>query len=201
VPMDDEHTLFFNMSIAGRTAGGTPSPGPARWTFSGMEQRAPSSDWYGRHRLVSSAENDYRIDRGVQRRKDDYTGIAGIHTQDQAVTESMGPIYDRSQERLGSSDAMIIRVRRRLMDAARELAETGRAPLSVEHPEVYRQRSGGVICRGMWTGSPRPASCGRPTSSTPSWTRRWPAAGDSAPIVERAFTWPAADCPPAMRSS
>jgi phthalate 4,5-dioxygenase oxygenase subunit len=143
--MDDEHTLNFNMSIAGRTAGGTPSPGPARWTFSGMEQRAPSSDWYGRHRLVSSAENDYRIDRGVQRRKDDYTGIAGIHTQDQAVTESMGPIYDRSQERLGSSDAMVIRVRRRVMDAARELAETGRAPFSVEHPEVYRQRSGGVI--------------------------------------------------------
>jgi phthalate 4,5-dioxygenase oxygenase subunit len=145
VPMDDEHTLFFNMSVSGRTAGGQPSPGPKRWEFTGGEQLPPSSDWYGRHRLVSRVENDYRIDRGVQRRKEDYTGIAGIHTQDQAVTESMGPIFDRSSEHLGSSDAMVIRVRRRLMDAARELRETGKTPFSAEHPEVYRQRSGGVI--------------------------------------------------------
>jgi phthalate 4,5-dioxygenase len=31
----------------------------------------------------------------------------------------MGTIYDRQLERLGSSDVMVIRVRRRLMDAAR----------------------------------------------------------------------------------
>ena len=31
------------------------------------------------------------------------------------------------------------------MDAARELAETGKVPFSAEHPEVYRQRSGGGI--------------------------------------------------------
>jgi hypothetical protein len=34
-----------------------------------------------------------------------FTGIAGIHQQDQAVTEAMGPIIDRTQEHLGSSDA------------------------------------------------------------------------------------------------
>jgi hypothetical protein len=145
VPMDDEHTLFFNMSVSGRTAGGTPSPGPKRWAFTGGEQQPRTTDWFGRFRLVSDAANDYRIDRGVQRRMEDYTGIAGIHTQDQAVTESMGAIFDRSNEHLGSSDAMVIRVRRRLMDAARELAETGKVPFSAEHPEVYRQRSGGVI--------------------------------------------------------
>jgi phenylpropionate dioxygenase-like ring-hydroxylating dioxygenase large terminal subunit len=145
VPMDDEHTLFFNMSLPGRSAGGAPASGAARWPFTGSEQLPRSTDWFGRFRLVSRWENDFRIDRDVQRRKDDYTGIAGIHTQDQAVTESMAPIYDRSQERLGSSDAMIIRVRRRLLDAARELVEHGKVPFSAEHPEVYRQRSGGVI--------------------------------------------------------
>ena len=82
VPMDDEHTLFFNMSVSGRTAGGQPSPGPKRWEFTGGEQLPASSDWYGRFRLFSRVDNDYRIDRGVQRRKEDYTGIAGIHTQD-----------------------------------------------------------------------------------------------------------------------
>ena len=57
----------------------------------------------------------------------------------------MGTIYDRTKEHLGSSDTMVIRVRRRLFDAAKALAETGSLPRSVDHPEVYRQRSGGVI--------------------------------------------------------
>jgi hypothetical protein len=57
----------------------------------------------------------------------------------------MGVIYDRTQERLGSSDAMVIRVRRRLMGAARALAEQGTVPPGVERPEVYRQKSGGVF--------------------------------------------------------
>ena len=33
------------------------------------------------------------------------------------MTGSMGPIYDRSQEHLGTTDAMVIRVRRRLIAA------------------------------------------------------------------------------------
>ena len=40
-----------------------------------------------------------------------------------AVTETMGPIYDRTQERLGSTDAMIIRTRRRLISAATALRD------------------------------------------------------------------------------
>jgi hypothetical protein len=57
----------------------------------------------------------------------------------------MGTMNDRTTEHLGTSDAMVIRVRRRLLDAARALAETRTLPISVDHPEVYRQRSGGVI--------------------------------------------------------
>jgi phthalate 4,5-dioxygenase oxygenase subunit len=85
------------------------------------------------------------IDRDKQRRKDDYTGIPGIHTQDQAITESMGTIYDREKERLGTSDVMVIRVRRRLMEAARALADRGVTPPGVDTPEVYRVRSGGTF--------------------------------------------------------
>ena len=85
------------------------------------------------------------IDRYKQRRREDYTGIPGIHTQDQAITESMGAIYDRTTERLGTSDVMVIRVRRRLMDAARALAERGLTPPGVDAPSVYGVRSGGVF--------------------------------------------------------
>ena len=56
----------------------------------------------------------------------------------------MGAIVDRSQEHLGTSDAMIIRTRRRLLKAASDLRQ-GLIPPTVDHPELYRQRSGGVI--------------------------------------------------------
>jgi phthalate 4,5-dioxygenase len=145
VPMDDEHMLFFGMTARSRR----PAPNAARGGTlpgrTGMEKLPNSTDWYGRFRLVASAGNDYLIDRGWQRSRGDYTGIAGVPTQDQAITESMGPIYDRSFEHLGSSDVMVIRVRRRLMQAARALAEQGLTPPGVDRPDVYRVRSGGCF--------------------------------------------------------
>jgi hypothetical protein len=104
-----------------------------------------TSDWYGRFRLAANSSNDYQIDRDKQRRREDFTGIPGIHTQDQAITESMGTIYDRRLEHLGTSDVMVIRVRRRLMEAARALAERGVTPPGVDDAEVYRVRSGGAL--------------------------------------------------------
>jgi hypothetical protein len=58
--------------------------------------------------------------------------------------ESMGPLYDRRQERLGTSDAMIIRTRRKLIGAARAHRESAAAP-GVDEPELYHMRSGGAI--------------------------------------------------------
>jgi hypothetical protein len=57
----------------------------------------------------------------------------------------MGPIYDRTDERLGSSDAMIIRTRKRLIDAAKALRDSGKVPPGVDDPGVYAVRSGGVV--------------------------------------------------------
>ncbi len=142
VPMDDEHMLFFSMGSRASVA--ALSRAPAR-TRPGEDLLPNTTDWYGRFRMVPNASNDYRIDRDKQRRRLDFTGIPGIHTQDQAITESMGPIYDRTREHLGTSDVMVIRVRRRLMEAARALAERGLTPPGVDRPEVYRVRSGGAF--------------------------------------------------------
>jgi phenylpropionate dioxygenase-like ring-hydroxylating dioxygenase large terminal subunit len=150
VPMDDEHMLFFSMGSqasaqqsinvnANRRMTRSQSPVP-------MDLMQPNTTgWHGRFRLSANASNDYLIDRDKQRRKVDYTGIPGIHTQDQAITESMHPIYDRETEHLGTSDVMVIRVRRRLMDAARALMDRGVTPPGVDNPEVYRVRSGGAF--------------------------------------------------------
>jgi phthalate 4,5-dioxygenase len=142
VPMDDEHMIMFHMmprmspqALAIRGRSGAINTGLLPNT----------TGWLGRFRLLADESNDYKLDRDAQERDEEYSGITGIHLQDQAITESMGPIYDRTQEHLGSSDAMVIRVRRRLLAAARALAEDGTMPPAVDTPQAYRQRSGGVI--------------------------------------------------------
>jgi hypothetical protein len=57
----------------------------------------------------------------------------------------MGPIMDRANEHLGTTDQMIIRTRRRYIAAAKALVEQGVTPPGVDEPGLYRQRSGLVI--------------------------------------------------------
>ena len=157
VPLDDNHTMFWTISAP--TAKGEKAAGPRNATtgatFAGTA-RGPvydenTSDWLGRWRLANNVANDYGLDRAIQRAGKDsgvdgnYTGIDGIHLQDQAITESMGAIYERHQEHLGTSDAMVIKTRRRLIAAAKALRDHGAVPPGADDPAVYRVRSGGTI--------------------------------------------------------
>ncbi len=142
VPLDDHHMMFYSMATKDSF---TTLRRSSDGAVAGYDMLPRSTDWFGRFRLASNVDNDYNIDRARQRDGAEYTGIAGIHTQDQAITESMGPIYDRGSEHLGSSDVMVIRVRRRLMEIARALEERGMTPPGVDDPHVYRQRSGGIF--------------------------------------------------------
>jgi phthalate 4,5-dioxygenase len=157
VPLDDEHTMFWTVSTP--TTRGEQASGPRTastgTTFSGTA-RGPiyeenTSAWHGRWRLANNVDNDYGLDRAAQRAGKDsgvtgnYTGIDGIHLQDQAITESMGAIYKRDQEHLGTSDAMVIKTRRRLLGAAKALRDEGTVPPGADDPTAYRVRSGGTI--------------------------------------------------------
>ena len=104
-----------------------------------------TSEWYGRFRLAQNADNDYQIDRQKQRSLQSYTGMSSVHLEDLAITESMGTLLDRSSEHLGTSDVMVIRVRRRLIGAALALREQNEIPPGAENPLVYRTRSGSVF--------------------------------------------------------
>jgi phthalate 4,5-dioxygenase oxygenase subunit len=157
VPVDDEHIMFWSLAVPSSRQGGG-GAGTASAVTAGSQAAAAlgglagghgflpdTPDWLGKFRLVQNKDNDYLIDREAQRSRKSFTGIAGIHQQDQAITESMGPIIDRTQEHLGTSDAMIIRTRRRVINAARALRDSGIIPPGVDQPEVYRYRSGGVV--------------------------------------------------------
>ncbi|MGH6715070.1 MAG: hypothetical protein ACREDC_02650 [Bradyrhizobium sp.] len=74
-----------------------------------------------------------------------YSGIDGIHLQDQAITESMGPIVAHELEHLAPSDQMITRTRRRLLVAARALRDQGLAPPGAEDASIYRGARSGYL--------------------------------------------------------
>jgi phthalate 4,5-dioxygenase oxygenase subunit len=152
VPVDDEHVMFWSLELPRSRQGGGAATlakngrpvAAAGDRDGGFEFLPDTTDWLGKFRLTQHKDNDYLIDRAAQRAHS-FTGIAGIHQQDQAVTEAMGPIIDRTREHLGSSDAMVIRTRRRVLNAAKALGDAGTVPPGVDEPAVYRCRSGGVV--------------------------------------------------------
>lgn len=93
---------------------------------------------------VANSENDYLVDRTLQKAGISQSGIEGIAMQDVAMQESMGRIVDRELEHLGTSDAGIIAARRRLMSEARALAETGEPPSGLD-PASHRVRSTSAV--------------------------------------------------------
>ena len=135
VPLDDTHMMFVMIG---------PKQGPSAVTPVGP-LLPNTTDWLGRFRCEQNLPNDYRIDRQAQRTRS-FTGIEGIHIQDQAVTESMGPLTDHSWETLAPSDRMIAVTRRRLLVAAKALAETGALPPgSGARAEAYGRVRGGFF--------------------------------------------------------
>jgi phthalate 4,5-dioxygenase len=54
------------------------------------------------------------------------------------MTESMGALYDRTQENLTASDLVVAQARHRLIAAAREVAQGGEPP--GHDPRSYRLR-------------------------------------------------------------
>ena len=150
VPVDDTKCFFFfgarNRTeadvIAQRLAGvegkqlfdNTPYRRPRDMSL--MENRN------GHRRFLP--ENDYLIDRDLQK-STLYTGITDFGSQDLMATESMGPIYDRTHEHLGTTDKAIIRMRQILINAAKDLENGIEPPLldaSLPYDEI---RSGEKI--------------------------------------------------------
>jgi hypothetical protein len=88
-------------------------------------------DW----RKTANKENDYLMDREIQRSRV-YAGIPfGPHTQDAAMTESMGAISDRENEHLGLCDAQPIAIRELLLKVVQDVTEGKDPPGVAFRPE------------------------------------------------------------------
>ena len=87
---------------------------------------------------VANWANDYLLDREKQR-TENFTGMRGIREEDIAVQEDQygGQIADRTKEHLGTSDAGVIALRRRLLSAVRSL-QRGHEPTEPRCACAYR---------------------------------------------------------------
>jgi len=134
VPIDDENCWFFLVRWDPY------KPLEGEYTEAPRDGMIPGT-WLGK----ANKSNHYMIDRQVQ----DTETFSGIpdgmgRAQDAAMTDSMGAIVDRTEEHLGTTDAAIIRMRRRLIQGANDLQE-GIEPYAASHPEVFKVRSGGAV--------------------------------------------------------
>jgi phthalate 4,5-dioxygenase oxygenase subunit len=146
VPLDDYQNLQFVMR--GRLD--RPVTEEER-----RQVRDPFKSWGGyvdggsdprkRYYTKANLHNDFLVDYELQR-TELKLGISFLgNLQDRAMTETMGPIYDRSQEHLGTTDAMVIFARRLLLDAAKALRDRGVAPANVDDATLYRVRPASVL--------------------------------------------------------
>jgi phenylpropionate dioxygenase-like ring-hydroxylating dioxygenase large terminal subunit len=141
IPIDSRSLMFYRL----------------RWSYSPIPERDLAEYRNGEFFYPATipgtwtprdnVHNDYNIDR-VAQKYFSYSGIKTFPLQDIAMMENQwGPLADRTQEHLTSSDYQIIYIRRRLMATAKALRE-GIEPKEPWHPEAYRYHTANVTIDG-----------------------------------------------------
>ena len=158
-PTDDTHTAFY--FIAWSQKGGIDQEAWRKFNVS-----RPGIDLDAHYNTVRTRENSYLQDRNAMKLGSS-TGISGIPNQDIAMWVTMGPIADRTRERVGASDRAIVEFRRLMVDAARQMKVGGPALGTTAHiPHASIASYEGVVPKGT------------------DWRRLAPG-GDVAPSKER----------------
>ena len=126
-PRDDESTTFHFIAWH-------PTHGIEQESWRKFNVAQPGIDldenyWPLRTRANNYWQNRERMQLG------NFTGIDGIPNQDIAMWVTMGPIADRSLERLGASDLAVVEFRRLLVDAARQM-KTGGPVIGRTEPHI-----------------------------------------------------------------
>jgi phthalate 4,5-dioxygenase len=138
VPRDDQTTLVIAINFHEDRAITEAEAAAYRNGDMGFVVKRPGTDW-----PQPGPDNDYLIDRSVQRTKT-ATGIPGIRVQDLAMVEGMGTRVDRAREHLGTSDSALIAMRRSLLRGADALA-AGTEPAAAAAAGAYAVRAWSAV--------------------------------------------------------
>jgi phthalate 4,5-dioxygenase oxygenase subunit len=113
VPMDDTTTAFYFI------AWGHPSQTPDTDTWRKFLGQQVGIDLDDKYRPLRNRDNAFWQDRAAMK-AGNFTGITGFPNQDIAMWVTMGPIADRSHDRLGASDLAVVEFRKQMLEAVRD---------------------------------------------------------------------------------
>jgi phthalate 4,5-dioxygenase len=112
VPMDDTNTAFYFI------AWGHPSQTPETETWRKFLRQTVGVDLDEFYRPLRNQGNRFWQDRQAMK-AGNWTGITGFPNQDVAMWLTMGPIADRTNDRLGASDLAVVEFRKQMLDAVK----------------------------------------------------------------------------------
>jgi phthalate 4,5-dioxygenase oxygenase subunit len=112
VPMDDTNTAFYFI------AWGHPDQTPDTDTWRKFLGQQLGPDLDVNYAPLRNRENNFWQDRAAMK-AGNFTGITGFPNQDIAMWVTMGPIADRTHERLGASDMAVVEFRKQMLEAVR----------------------------------------------------------------------------------
>jgi phthalate 4,5-dioxygenase len=142
-PADDESTSTFIV-----IHGSEPVDRAKNLSILGLDD----SRFYNEKDCVYRATWSDRLGQDRSRMRESWTGLAGIEQEDAAMSVSMGPIVDRTQEHLVPADRAIVEIRRMLLRSAAQV-EKGGDPVAmpgdvtdVGAPDAFVSAS----ARGKW---------------------------------------------------
>ncbi len=110
IPMDDTNTAFYFM------AWGHPSTTPSTDTWRKFLGQQIGKDLDDKYVPLRNRANHFWQDRAAMK-AGNFTGITGFPNQDIAMWVTMGPIADRTHERLGASDMAVVEFRKQMLEA------------------------------------------------------------------------------------
>jgi phthalate 4,5-dioxygenase oxygenase subunit len=143
VPINDHET--WNYYIVFRRTG-LVEQNVEGWT----DHRSMEANLLPGYKRKATRRNNLLQDRGAIKRGESSTGLGGIGDEDASVQESMGPIYDRTKEHLGTSDVAVIRFRHHAGGGEGARGDRRRTPRRARRRRYARD------------AEPRPAGARRP---------------------------------------
>jgi phenylpropionate dioxygenase-like ring-hydroxylating dioxygenase large terminal subunit len=149
VPIDDNHTLciFFSYHpsepLPERTKElfeeghqGRETGHPSRRAYVKRPATVPFCDYWTRFTRETAFEFDHESQVSTW-----FSGLPGLWVQDGACQSGIQPIFDRTKENLGSSDAGIAMTRRLLLEAVSAYRDRGIKPGGVTNPDMFMVRA------------------------------------------------------------
>jgi phthalate 4,5-dioxygenase oxygenase subunit len=133
VPIDDHHTMFYFFQC--KRAGAMDAE--ERLQHQRVSGLVPGVDVDAEYRKIRTPQNGWLQNRAAMRAGESFSGMTGINNEDIAVQESMGKLYDRTKERLGTSDVAVIRMRRIMLDSVRAFMSDGSTPVGLREEVAW----------------------------------------------------------------